>query len=112
MLKAVLARFNLTGNDTRIDPRGKDIFHFFAPCTALASRFRFEWHTKSQQLYVVDIALGERTQRVVANLMAYHIENQGSAHNAALIWCRGFLAAEEGRTHNDQGKIVLLGEHS
>jgi hypothetical protein len=88
------------------------IFHFYAPCVDLKGRFRFEWHTENQKLYVVDIALGEKTKRVVANLMAHNIENEGAAYNAALCWCRGFLAAEQGRSHNDQGKLVLLGEHS
>lgn len=104
-----VGRFLLRGGAT-VDP--KSIFHFFAPCTDLKARFRFEWHVKSQRLYVVDIAKGERTKQVVANVMALNIENQGAAHNAALCWCRGFLAAEQGRSHNDQGKIVFLGEHS
>lgn len=93
-----------------VDP--KSIFHFYAPCTDLKSRFRFEWHTKSQKLYVVDIALGEKTKQAIANVMAFNIDTQGAAHNAALCWCRGFLAAEQGRSHNDQGKLVQIGEHS
>lgn len=88
------------------------IFHFFAPCVDLKSRYRFEWHRSTQRLYVVDIALGEKTKKAVANVMAFSIENEGGAYNAALCWCRGYLACEQGRSHNDQGKLVLLGEHS
>lgn len=90
----------------------KSIFHFYAPCISLKGRFRFEWHVNSQKLYVIDIALGEKTKNVVANVMAFNIENQGAAYNAALCWCRGYLAAMEGRSHNDQGKLVILGAHS
>jgi len=94
----------------QVDP--KSIYHFHAPCTDLKGRFRFEWHKVSQKLYVVDVALGEKTKRVVANVMAFNIENEGGAYNAALCWCRGFLAAEQGRSHNDQGKLTLIGAHS
>lgn len=106
-LLAQVSKLLLAGSPTNPQP----IFHFFAPCVALKSRFRFEWHKETKKLYVVDIALGERTKRVTANVMAFAIENEGMAYNHALCWCRGFLACEEGRSHNDQGQIVLLGEH-
>lgn len=108
-LFAEVGRMVLRGVTT-VNP--KEVFHFYAPTVDLKGRFRFEWHIKTQRLYVVDIALGEKTKRVVANVMAFNIENQGAAHNAALCWCRGFLAAEQGRSHNDQGKLVFIGEHS
>lgn len=90
----------------------KSIFHFYAPVTDLKARFRFEWHKKHQRLYVIDIAQGEMTKRVTANVMAFNIENEGMAYNHALCWCRGFLASEQNRSHNDQGKLTLIGEHS
>lgn len=74
--------------------------------------YRFEWHIAKQNVYVIDIAAGERSGRVVGNAIAFNIENEGAANNAVLIWCRGFFAGREALSHNDTGKLVLLGEHS
>lgn len=74
-------------------------------------QFRFEWHSKSHKVYVVDIPMGERIGRVEANCFDWHSENEGRARNAILLWCRGFRAAKNGTSHNDQGKLVIVGDH-
>lgn len=74
-------------------------------------RYRFEWHPLSQRVYVIDIWVGEKTGSPVGNLIAYHITTESAANNAMLTWCRGYFVGKEDRSHNDQGKIVLIGEH-
>ena len=72
-------------------------------------QFRFEWHPVKQIVYVIDIAMGERTGRPTGNAIAHNIDNDGAAWNAVLIWCRGFKAGKDCRSHNDSGQTVLLG---
>lgn len=75
-------------------------------------RYRFEWHRKAQRVYVIDIVQGEQTLAPIGHPIAYHIDTEGAANNAMLTWKRGYLVGKEQRTHNDQGKIVLIGDHS
>ena len=75
-------------------------------------RYRFEYHPRAKRVYVIDIYVGAKTGKPVGNLIAYHIETEAHANNAVLTWCRGYFVGKEDRSHNDQGKIVLIGEHS
>jgi len=43
--------------------------------------------------------------------IASNIDTEGGAWNAVLIWCRGYKAAKFATSHNDSGKLVLLGDH-
>lgn len=75
-------------------------------------RFRFEYHPKSQKLFVVDIVLGERTLQPIANIVAYNVRDEGEANREMLSWCKGYFVGKEDRSHNEQGKIVFIGQHS
>lgn len=71
--------------------------------------YRFEWHMVKRNVYVIDVAMGERTGRVAGNAIAFGVENEGAAYNAVLIWVRGYFAGRDAVSHNDSGKLVLLG---
>lgn len=106
-LLAQATRLILRGGGVPVQPL---MFHMRAPYRELVPYFRFEWHVKKQIVYVIDIVKGELTKRPVGNAIAYSVDTEGGAWNVVLIWCRGYMAAKEGRSHNDSGKIVLLGE--
>lgn len=72
-------------------------------------QFLFEWHPVKKIVYVIDIEMGERTGRVTGNAIAHNALDHGAAWNAVLVWCRGYHAGKEARSHNDSGKTVLLG---
>lgn len=72
-------------------------------------QFGFEWHPGNKIVYVIDVEMGLRTGRATGNAIAFDVDTEGAAYNAMLIWCRGYKAAKDSRSHNDSGKTVLLG---
>jgi len=63
--------------------------------------FRFEYHPKTKRVYLVRI--GHKPE--IGEVFAFDIENEGQAHNAVLIWLRGYRAAI-GHIWNDAGKLI------
>ena len=51
---------------------------------------RFEWHPESKRVYVIRLG----TTPEFAEPFAFEIENSGTAHNAVLIWLRGYRAGQ------------------
>lgn len=84
-------------------PVQTDIVHYtpqFLP------RFRFEYHKAAKRLYIADkVAVGLS----VANLIGTDIETEGEAYRAILLWGRGYRAGKEEVSHDDQGKLIMLG---
>ncbi len=51
---------------------------------------RFEWHPGSKRVYVIRLG----TMPEFAEPFAFEIENSGAAHNAVLVWLRGYRAGK------------------
>jgi len=67
----------------------------------LAMGLRFEWHPISRKCFMVRV--GQKPE--IGELFACEIENEGQAHNAVLIWLRGYRTAQ-GERWNDAGKLI------
>jgi len=76
------------GRDPHPSGAAKDIYHIRNP---KLPQYRFEWHPKLRKVYLVRVGSNPE----VGELMAFNVETHGDAHNAVLIWLRGF---HEGRT--------------
>jgi hypothetical protein len=63
------------------------IFHLKTPALP---EFRFEWHPARRNVYLVRLGMTPE----IGELIAFNIDNEGAAHNAVLIWLRGFRAAK------------------
>lgn len=95
--QAFKAKFlEFLGRDPHPTGGARKIWHIKAPRTP---QYRFEWHPQKRIVYLVRIG----SVPEVAEAMAFNIETHGDAHNAVLIWLRGF---HEGATPTIQ-KIHL-----
>jgi len=52
---------------------------------------RFEWHPESRNVYYADL----RQARPVGEIVAYHVDTHGAAHNAVNVFLRGFRLAQK-----------------
>jgi hypothetical protein len=57
-------------------------------------KFRFEWHPATKRVYYVH----DRSPNV-GRLLAMHIDSDGAAQNAVLIFLRGYQEARDGREY-------------
>lgn len=79
-------------------PGGSTVKVIRAP---LHPQFRFEYHRLKKKVYVVRV--GGKPE--IGEVFAHEIENDGQAHNAVLVWLRGYRAAK-GERWNDAGKLI------
>ncbi len=66
------------------DPTGT-ILHF---TQARIPEVRFEWHPHTERVY----AIQTRVPMPQADPIAFDVKNHGTAWNAVLVWCRGYMA--------------------
>lgn len=57
-------------------------------------QFRFEWHPHTQRVYYI-----RETTPTIGRVLAMNIKTEGGAHNAVLIFLRGFQEARDGRNY-------------
>jgi hypothetical protein len=65
-----------------MDPFRSPILHMVHP---EVKNFRFEWHRKAQELYVIETV----TKPERANLLSDKVSNQVTAEKVVGIWCSG-----------------------
>lgn len=63
------------------------IFHIKTPTFP---EFRFEWHPQTKRVYLIRIT----AEQPIGEPIAMEIETAGAAHNAVLIFLRGYRAAK------------------
>jgi hypothetical protein len=78
-----------------------NVCHFKSP---YAPNFRFEYHPLKKKVYMVRIGATPE----IGEVFAHDIENEGAAHNAVLIWLRGYRTAN-GDRWNENGKLITMG---
>jgi hypothetical protein len=84
----------------RIRPaRPGEIYHMKSPAWP---SIRFEYHPNKKKVYLVRV--GTVPER--GEVMAHDIENEGAAHNAVLIFLRGYRVAK-GDRWDDSGKLIM-----
>jgi hypothetical protein len=76
------------GRDPHPSGAAKDIWHLAAPGIP---EFRFEWHPKRRNVYLIRTTAA----KPIGEIIAFNIETHGDAHNAVLIFLRGY---REGKT--------------
>jgi hypothetical protein len=62
------------------------IRHIAAPAFP---QFRFEWHPSTKRVFII-----RQSAPTIGEPIAFEIADHGAAHNAALIWLRGYRAAQ------------------
>lgn len=80
-----------------LQPREK-ILHIKSPAWP---GLRFEFHPGKRKVYVIRI--GAKPE--IGEVFAHDIETEGAAHNAVLIWLRGYRTAK-GEMWDDGGKLI------
>jgi hypothetical protein len=66
---------------------GRDIYHLK---TVSLPQYRFEWHPKKRIVYLIRVG----TKPEIGEAIAFNIETHGDAHNAVLIWSRGYAEGQ------------------
>lgn len=66
---------------------------------------RFEWHPQRKRIYLIRAGVTPE----IGELIATDIETEGAAHNAVLIWLRGYRTAK-GEMWDDAGKLIRNGK--
>ena len=66
-----------------------DVLHLKQPSFP---HLRFEWHPQTQRVYVIRLDTPPN-EPVIAEPFAWQVGNSGQAHNAVLIWLRGYKHA-------------------
>ncbi len=51
---------------------------------------RFEWHSIAKRVYVIQV----EQKPLMGNPIAFEITCSGDAHNAVLVWLRGYHAGK------------------
>src|SRR5574341_318943 len=64
-------------------------------------QFRFEYHPIKRRCYLIRVGAAPE----IGEVIAFNIENEGAAHNAVLIWLRGYRTAK-GEMWDDAGKLI------
>lgn len=66
------------------------------------THLRFEWHPAKEVVYMIrlDVPNGER---LVGEPIAYHIQDHGAAHNAMLVFFRGYRERDR---EIDRGRVL------
>jgi hypothetical protein len=68
--------------------------------------FHFEWHSGRGRVYIIRLLRdrhGSPEPNQLGELIAFDINDHGSAHNAILIWLRGYQTAA-----NDRDRVPFL----
>jgi hypothetical protein len=74
------------------------IFHIKTPT---APQFRYEYHPTKSKVYLVRVGVKPE----IGEAIAHNIMDEGAAHNAVLIWLRGYRTAK-GEMWDDAGKLI------
>lgn len=82
------------------DPTDK-VLHINDP---RAPQFRFEWHPKKQNVYMIRLARKPQ----IGEVIAFNIENHGAAHNAVMIFMRGYNERRLEETLPDYNTAELI----
>ena len=61
--------------------------------------FRFEWHETAKNVFLI-----RSSAPTHGEMIAMNIETEGGAHNAVLVWLRGYRA---GRSDVDESSRLL-----
>lgn len=64
-------------------------------------QFRFEYHPFKKKVYLIRV--GAKPE--IGEVFAHDVETEAAAHNAVLIWLRGYRTAK-GEMWDDAGKLI------
>ena len=85
-------------NNLFLGHAGLRIYHIKAPN---APQFRFEYHPQKKKIYLIRVGVKPE----IGEVFAHDVESEGAAHNAVLIWLRGYRTAK-GEMWDDAGKLI------
>lgn len=74
------------------------ITHIRAP---LLPEYRFEYHPAKKKVYAIRVG----AEPEIGEVFAHDVESDGAAHNAVLVWLRGYRTAK-GEMWDDAGKLI------